>query len=279
MADGTASAISPEHSHEHEVWPDKVARAGYIAKGVVYITVGVLAVLLAFGEGGEAGGSKNAIVALMSMTFGYAMVLVLTIGLACYALWRWLQVFVDPEGRASGDAKGWARRLVYAVSAVLYTALTVWAVSLLAGDARSGQSGGATKWSSEVMAMDWGRWLIALIGIGVIIGGIMEVGKVIKQSFTDRLKLQHVSEKARKGIKVFGSVGLTARAVVFWIIGGSLIYAAYTANPQQAESFGTALSGLRSQPYGWWLFTIVSIGVVAYGAFQIAKGLLRRVQA
>lgn len=277
-----ANAATAHHAPVHnDWWPDMVARAGYVAKGVVYIIIGVLALFAAFNGGDSTVGSRDAIRSLLDEPFGFAMVLVLTIGLACYAIWRWLQTFTDPEGDASGDAKGWGKRLVYLFSAVIYTTLTVWAVSLLMGTGSSSGGGdsGSQQWSAKVMQYTGGQLLIGIIGACVIAGGVMELVKAYKKSYLRDLDLSSVGASARKAIDVFGRAGLAARAVVFWLIGLSLIYAAWQANAQQVESFGEALGSLRSQPYGTWLFVAVSIGVLAYGAFQVVKGCLRHVRA
>ena len=40
--------------HAARPWVESLARAGYAAKGVLYVTIGALALMLAVGEGGAA---------------------------------------------------------------------------------------------------------------------------------------------------------------------------------------------------------------------------------
>jgi hypothetical protein len=49
---------------------EQLARLGYAARGTVSLIVGGLALLAAFGQGGEATGSKGALQALMTQPLG-----------------------------------------------------------------------------------------------------------------------------------------------------------------------------------------------------------------
>ena len=78
---------------------------GLIAKGVSYGIVGVLAIKLAAGDGGTATSRPGALHALAQHEFGTVLLVLLAIGLACYALWRLVQAFAaqdEPLPRA-GD--------------------------------------------------------------------------------------------------------------------------------------------------------------------------------
>ncbi|MFG0329926.1 MAG: DUF1206 domain-containing protein [Phycisphaerales bacterium] len=287
MANHAATAHRQARAHAPELlntplWPDWVVRLGYISKGVVYSTVGVLAIMAATGGGGggETGGSRNAIQELLEMSFGFPLVVVLAVGLGCYALWRWTQTFADPENQASGDAKGYARRVVYFVSAVIYTGLTIWTVKLLMGSGSSSSGGDRSEaWSAQLMGETWGRWLLGAVAVMIIVGGFMEAGKAITQSYQKKLKLAQVDETPRKAIKFSATLGLAARGVVFFIIGGSLLYTTITQDPDEAKSFGEALASLRDQPYGTWLYGAVAFGVLAYGVYQVVKGFYRKIEA
>src|SRR5690606_12620929 len=67
-------------------WVEKLARAGYAAKGVLYVTIGSLALMLAVGEGGQTAGSRDALAMLGQQPFGQILLFVMAVGLAGYAL-------------------------------------------------------------------------------------------------------------------------------------------------------------------------------------------------
>ncbi|MDX1661242.1 MAG: DUF1206 domain-containing protein, partial [Gemmatimonadota bacterium] len=123
-------------------WIERVARAGYAAKGSVYGLVGGLALWAAVGRGGRTTGGHGALRELAQAPFGRILVGTLAVGLAAFAAWRLVQSLVDPEGMSDGGGwTGWGKRLFYVFSAGAYAALAWFAVQLLAGGGASGGSG------------------------------------------------------------------------------------------------------------------------------------------
>src|SRR4051812_35440480 len=64
------------------------ARAGFTARGVIYLLVGVLALQIAFGDGGRQADRGGALAALADKPFGSVVLWALGIGLVGMALWR-----------------------------------------------------------------------------------------------------------------------------------------------------------------------------------------------
>ena len=97
-----------------------MARAGYAAKGAVYVLVGVLAFMAAFGLGGSISGPKEALESLKPKTFGEVLLGLVAVGLCCYSIWRFVQSFYDPDHKGR-EAKAIAVRVGYALftSAIL----------------------------------------------------------------------------------------------------------------------------------------------------------------
>jgi hypothetical protein len=62
-----------------------MARLGYGARGIVYCLVGGLALLAAFGSGGQTGGSRSALQSLLSQPFGKAWLVLIASGLFGFA--------------------------------------------------------------------------------------------------------------------------------------------------------------------------------------------------
>ncbi|HEX8151415.1 MAG TPA: DUF1206 domain-containing protein, partial [Pyrinomonadaceae bacterium] len=73
-----------------------------------------------------------------------------------------------------------------------------------------------------------------------------------------------------------GQVGLTARGVVFGIIGAFLIQAALHARAHEARGLGGALLALEQSPYGPWLLGAVALGLVIYGLYMFVEARYRR---
>jgi hypothetical protein len=85
-----------------------LARAGYAAKGVVYLIVGFFALTAAY-RGGQTMGSKDALRSILSEPYGQVLLAVVALGLAGYSLWCFVRALLDPE-QEGRDAKGLAKR-------------------------------------------------------------------------------------------------------------------------------------------------------------------------
>src|SRR5215207_10065891 len=65
-----------------------LARAGLVARGVIYAIVGILAIKLAFGSGGKTTDQQGALAEIVKQPFGKVLLILMAIGLAGYAIWR-----------------------------------------------------------------------------------------------------------------------------------------------------------------------------------------------
>ena len=104
---------------EPKRWAERFARAGFVAKGIVYLIIGWLAFRAGSGRGGDVTDSEGAIRSLLSATQGRVLIGALAIGLAGYALWRLLEALADAN-RKGTDIKGIAARAGYALSGAIY---------------------------------------------------------------------------------------------------------------------------------------------------------------
>jgi hypothetical protein len=154
------------HSSQNSSWIERLARFGYVTKGIVYALIGILAVQAAFNVGGGTTGSDGALYTIARQPFGRFMLTLVAIGLIGYVLWRFVQAFNDPEHKGA-DAKGIARRIGYGISGLIYASLAFTAARIALG---TSSSGGPSKQSlaARLLANDFGQWLIGAIGAFLI---------------------------------------------------------------------------------------------------------------
>ena len=105
----------------------KVARTGFVAKGIVYGITGILTFMAALDMGGKKAGRLQVLEFLDNQTFGNILLILIGIGLACYATWRFIQSISDPEN-IGDDSKGITKRTAFFLSGLLYLGLAVLAV-------------------------------------------------------------------------------------------------------------------------------------------------------
>ncbi len=116
---------------------EKLIRLGYVARGVVWGVIGLLAFQVATGNGGKITDQQGAIAAVGNTPVGRVLLYVMLVGLVGYALWGLIRAVVNPLHLGHG-AKGIAERLGYLVSGISYglLAVIIIVVNLLSGRRR-----------------------------------------------------------------------------------------------------------------------------------------------
>ena len=245
---------------------DLLARVGYGVKGALYAAIGFFALQLAFGEGGETTGTQGVIQKAAGGTMGSVLLALIGVGLAGYALWRFAAAVLDARHRGS-DARGTLRRVGYFVSGLVHAGLSIEAFRLLMGGAKSASEGGAEDWTATLMAQPFGPWLVGAAGLVVVGVALFQFKKAFTRDFTEHLRLGALGRSMQRAVVRLGQFGLAARGVVFLIMGGFLVRAAWTANAAEARGLGGALDALAGAGYGPWLLALTAAGLLAYGAY------------
>ena len=96
-----------------------LARAGLIARGIIYILIGLVAVLVALGHSAREADQQGAIQLLAGKPYGLVALWLLAIGFVAYALWRLSEAAfgVTGEGNGAGPRlKSLGRAVIYAAS-------------------------------------------------------------------------------------------------------------------------------------------------------------------
>lgn len=254
-----------------------VARIGYATKAVVYALVGALAFLTAIGQGGSVGGSQNAVETIGQQSYGQVLLFVTALGLFAYAAWRLVQASFDPEHKGS-DKEGVVKRLGYAGSGLVYGGLAVSTIQMAIGSSSSG--GGRETWIRKIMSVDTvGPILIGVAALVVLGVGLFQFYKAYTAKFVDKLKSGEMSSSERTWVERLGRLGLSARGVVFLIIGGYAMKGAIAANSGSIKTTGEALAEIASQPQGAILLGLTALGFVAYAIYQAALARYRKIPA
>jgi hypothetical protein len=120
------------------------------------------------------------------------------------------------------------------------------------------------------------RWLLLAIGAGFIVFCGYELRRAFVRTFevvkTDGPKQTEDNIGTR-----IGQVGITARAIVFALIGSFLIQAAIDYDPQKVRGINGALVALMRGPAGSWLLPVVAVGLIAYGIYMLFLAWRRRI--
>jgi hypothetical protein len=244
-----------------------LARAGLLARGVVYGIVGILALKLAVGSGGKGTTQRGALMTLAQEPFGQALLIATAVGLAGYATWRLVRAGIG-HGSEQNDSS--FRRLAGRASGVAYAALCVTAVKILTGANSSGGSNSPKQTTGGVLGWTGGTVIVAVVG-AILIGVALGQGyKGVSKKFLDDSKTRDMSRSVKRGFTAIGVLGHLARMVVFGLIGYGLIKAAVDYNPRSAIGLDGALNQLLHDSYGPFLLGVVAAGLIAFALYSIA---------
>ena len=265
-------------------WYAVLARTGLGAKGVSYGLVGVLAVALALGAGGQATSRQRALQKLASHSFGKVVLALLALGFAAYAIWRFVQAVAEREDAGDGETKGaakkWGKRAGYVGRGLIYAGLTASTVKIVLGAGGGGsQTGKAHKTTATVLSWPAGTWLVGIAGAVIVGVGLWNLYRGISRKFEDRWRTGEMVEQARRWGARAGVVGHAARAVVFALIGIFLFKAAIDFNPKDAIGLDGALRKLAHASYGPYLLGLTAAGLVAYALYCFVDARYRDVSA
>lgn len=260
-------------------WVVRLARLGYAAKGLVYFLIGLLALQVALGVGGQTTNSEGALQTIYRQPYGQALLTITAIGLFGYALWRIIQALLDPDHNDSTSAKRIVQRFGYAISGITYGFLGWEAVRIVMSSVSSGGGGGGTEhWTARLMAQPFGSWLVGLVGLIIIAVGLFQAYYGWTAKFRERLKLHKMSPNERRWAIRSGTWGYIARGIIYAIIGGFLIWAAIQSNPENAVGLNEALDKVAQQPYGTVLLGLTAVGLMAYGVFAFVQARYRNIE-
>jgi len=273
-----AVARTPRDARSGSGWYAVLARAGLVAKGASYAIVGVLALKLALGDGGKATSRQGALQAIATHSWGKILLVLLALGLAAYALWRFVQAAVEPAGDSA--LKTWGKRAGYVGRGLIYAGLTWSAVKILV-DAHGNQSQNAKAHHTAAAILSWpgGTWIVGAAGAAIGVAGLANLYRALSGSFADKWRTGEMGHAARTWGKRVGVAGHLARAAVFGLIGVFVVKAAVDYNPKDAIGFDGALQKLAHSSHGPYLLGVTAAGLLCYALFCLVDARYRDVSA
>jgi hypothetical protein len=248
-------------------WIQGLFRVGFIARGLVYLVPGVLALRLVIGTHGAMITQTGTIGVIGRQPQGRLLLLPFAAALAGYALWGMVRAVLDPL-RKGHSVQGIFERLGYAMSGLAYAGLLVATLRFLLSAATHTPK--ARDWAAELLAKPSGAWLLGIVGLCWIAGaGILQIVVGWRGTFMNDLALERMGSGERRWAARLGHVGIVARGLMFSIIGMLLVAAALHANPHKESGLDGALLELTRQPFGRLLLAALALGLIIFGVFSM----------
>jgi uncharacterized membrane protein len=249
-----------------------LARAGLTARGVLYILIGWVAILIALGQTSRQADQQGALQLLAGKPYGLVSLWLLAFGFAGYALWR----LSEAAFGVTGEGNGAGPRLKSLVRAVIYAGFAYLTFKVISGtqDSQTRQQQDLT---ATAMHHTGGRWLVGIAGLIIVIAGLVLVLEGLRRKFLKYLQTSRMSPRTRRVVELLGMIGTTARGAVFALAGVLVIEAAVNYEPDKAGGIDKALLTLRNQPFGEFLLILAALGLIIFGVYGLCEARWRRV--
>jgi hypothetical protein len=239
------------------------ARAGYAARGLVYLMLGYLTLATHRSEG-----TSTVLEDIRNLPAGAPLLAMTAFGLAGYGIYRLYCAALDLDGKGD-DPKGIVQRVGQAVSGVAHLGLCYLAGRIaFVGDESAGQDRSAEA-ARTALTIPGGEVLIIIVAAGFALAAVQQVVKAVTGDF-----MQLMDADAPNWTDAAGRIGYAARALVFAILAWNISWAAFGGGTREL-TFQAALDALRQVN---WLYAAVASGLLIFGVFSLVMARYRRIR-
>jgi hypothetical protein len=249
-----------------------LARTGLTARGVIYILIGWVTLLVALGHSSREADQRGALQLLADKPYGLVSLWLLGVGFAAYALWRLSEAALG----VTAEPRGAGPRLKSLGRAVLYAGFAYLTFDVISG-ARHSQSRQQQDITATAMGNTAGRWLVGIVGLAVVVIGLVLVSEGARRKFMKYLRTWEMSRGTRRVTELLGVIGTIARGLVFTLAGVLVIEAAITHKASQSGGIDKAMLTLRNQPLGEFLVVLAALGLAVFGIYGLCEARWRKV--
>lgn len=257
----------------------RLSRFGFYTKGVLYFTIGILAILLVAGfQGGKLADTTGALGTVAQQPFGKIVLIIFIVGAIAHGLWNILRGAADVDD-AGKNWLGIVKRIFFIGIGLFYVSLALTALSFLLSANVSDANGQTQKTFVTILfaVPILGVVLVFLIGIGLVGAGFHEGYSGISGKYQKNYRSWEIKGWQQKFIDLLGVLSFTARAVIFVLIGYFFILAAINYNADEVIGLDGALLILGQSSYGKIFVFWTAIGLVCHGILAFYEGKHRRI--
>ncbi len=262
-------------------WRDALelaSRLGYAARGVVYLTVGVIAVLAAADLTPRPAGTGDVFEVWAKWPLGLFLISALAACLIAFSGWRVLQAVFDADHHGT-TPKAWAIRAGQAISGLVYGALALSALELLDGLEDIGEadeSDSARTAAAGILAWPHGDWLVIGAGLVLLAVGVGNLAQGALQDFGKRLRC---GPDVCRWVVPLGRAGYIGRGLATLPPGIFLLRAGWEVRASEVRTWADALQTVEARPFGSVILAGLALGLVAFGLFGVVEAVFRRIDA
>lgn len=256
----------------------RLARFGFYTKGVLFIVIGALAILLVAGlRGGQITDPAGALGVIGQKPFGKILLVAFIVGAIGHGFWNILRGAADVDD-AGTNWMAIIKRSISVGVGIFYIglALTAWSVAFSENVSSANDELPKTL-TSVLLALPLGAILVFLVGLSVIGAGFHECYSGVTGKFQEHYRSWEIKGRHRAFITVLGVLSFTARALIFVLMGYFFITAAISSDADEAAGLAGALVALARTAYGEILLFVTAVGLVCHGILAFYEARYRRI--
>ncbi|SRR5712691_2110624 len=252
-----------------------LAKAGFTARGVMYILIGWIALLVAFGHAPASADNRGALEIVDSTAIGMFVLWLLAIGFAGLALWRLAQAIY---GGPNAHEHKTSERLLAVVRTALYAFLSfsTFKFALGSGGPKSSNQQSADL-TATLLKYPGGQIAVVLVGLVLIGAGGYLIWQAWQRAFLKTLQTGQMTTRQRQLANRLGLIGGIARGLVFAGVGVFFMVAGVEHNPGEAKGIDATLRSFAHAPLGPFLLALIAVGLVIFGGYSFVEARWRRV--
>lgn len=244
---------------------------GCIATGIIYLSIGMIAIL-SFLKIKQGGADESSLLAYLNeFLVGKLLIWIILLGTVSYILWRIYESLTDPY-EYGNHVLGIAQRTGIALSTIADMLIAYAAIEVLLGIGHIAVNGEPVEQRELVATLlqkNDGRWLVIAMGSIICLTALVQFYYGITKGYKERLDVEHLASLIKRLIHLLAAIGYLARGTIIAIIGfffikaGIVENADYIVNTDKAFDFiGDNLGGV--------CFNLLAIGTIFYGLFMFA---------
>jgi hypothetical protein len=242
----------------------RVVRLGYLAKGLIYCLIGVLALRVGLGlRGGRITDPSGVLSSLLRQPFGLVMLTAIGVGILGYCAYYVYEAIADTR-RRGGGVRGWTSRSLTIIKAAAYGTIGVQAIRIVFFDDRPRD--GTEKGASLLLQVPLGKWLLAAIGIGVAIYGLTQLQMVWRGGADDDIDVPRVRREAA-WLLPLGRFGTATRSLILLAMGLTLAWSGFYQRAAFADGYREVLATIAS--FNPWALAAIGAGLLCFGVYQL----------
>lgn len=238
-----------------------LARAGFVMSGVLHLLIGWIAIRIAVGSGGEEASNSGALAEIASAPGGQFLLWAGAAAFVALGLWQVVEVILGPEEMSD--------RATAAAKAVVYIALGITTARFASGGSSS-DSQTASDTTAGLLGSGLGKVALVVAGLVVLGVGGHHVYKGATKKFVEDLERTGRGDVGRAMV-VSGQLGYVAKGAALVILGGLILAAVVTADPEKAGGLDAALRTVGEQPFGQLLLIATGVGIALYGVYSFGR--------